>query len=81
MDARRRADLALGLVRRSVGEWLWGVAWLAAVALVTWIVWQSFPDAPEAIKTSEIKGHVFSGYAVTMLAMTAIALVIAAVSR
>lgn len=60
----------------TLGEWLWGVAWLAAVALVTWIAWQAVPESPELIRTADVKHYVFAGYAVGVLSLAVIAVVV-----
>src|SRR5262249_24599751 len=31
------------------GEWLWGVAWLGALALAGWICWHAFGTPPEML--------------------------------
>src|SRR6202042_1317548 len=53
------------------GEWLWGVSWLLAVGLTSWILWQALGTPPEALAPTdpaaraEIKRFLFVGYAVT----------------
>ncbi|MCC6420101.1 MAG: hypothetical protein IT429_17845 [Gemmataceae bacterium] len=62
----------------SAGEWLWGVAWLGAVVLTGWIIWQyAAPTSlPEGMQSATFKGRVFVGYSLAMLALAAVALVI-----
>jgi hypothetical protein len=57
-------------------EWLWGVAWLGAVALTVWIAWQFWGTPPEFLTPASFKGTAFVGYALAMLAMGAVGIVI-----
>lgn len=59
----------------TAGEWLWGVAWLGALALTVWIAWQYWGAPPEILQPETFKGRVFVGYAVATLALAAVALV------
>ncbi len=59
----------------SPAEWLWGVAWLASLALVVWVVWQTFPDAPKEVR-EDARQPVLVGYAVALLALAAVALLL-----
>jgi hypothetical protein len=58
----------------TVGEWLWGVAWLGAVLLTAWVAWQAWGTPPEFLSPETFKGRVFVGYAVATLAFAAVAL-------
>jgi hypothetical protein len=55
----------------TVGEWLWFVAWLGALLLTTWVAWQHWGTPPEYLS----KGHIWVGYAVSVLALAAVALI------
>jgi hypothetical protein len=61
----------------TAGEWLWGVAWLGAVALtVVWIVWL-VSDRPTAfLGLEDFKKQLFVGYAIASLALASFALLI-----
>jgi hypothetical protein len=58
----------------TLGEWLWFVAWLGAIGLTVWIVWQYLGTPPDFLKPETFKGRAFVGYAVTMLALAVVAL-------
>jgi hypothetical protein len=60
----------------TLGEWLWGVAWLATVALVAWIVCHYYLEMPSNLNLDEVRRWVFLGYTVTTLALAAIALLL-----
>jgi hypothetical protein len=63
----------------SAGEWLWGVAWLGAVLLTIWIVWQAWGTPFEFLdprRTPECKKAIFVGYVVGSLALAAFGLLI-----
>jgi hypothetical protein len=60
----------------SVGEWLWGVAWLLAVALTTWIVWNYVGSPPEILVSDSFKRSLVAGYALAVLSLGAIALLL-----
>jgi hypothetical protein len=60
----------------TAGEWLWGVAWLGAVAFIAWIVWQYWGTPPEPLRPASFKQHVFVGYAVGVLALAALGILI-----
>lgn len=60
----------------TAGEWLLGVAWLAAVTLTGWICWQAWGTPPEAFQPENFAKHVFVGYAVGVLALASFALII-----
>ncbi len=59
----------------TLGEWLWFVAWLGAIVLTGWIMWQYLGTPPEFLNPKPI----FVGYAVTVLALAAMALLTALV--
>jgi hypothetical protein len=63
----------------SSGEWLWGLAWLAVLPLVAWLIWQRWDTPPEPLDPATIKHSVFVGYAVGALALGSLALLIALV--
>ena len=60
----------------SAGEWLWGVAWLGAVVLTTWIAWQAWGTPPEFLRPENCKVQIFVGYVVGTMALTGFALLI-----
>jgi len=64
----------------TAGEWLWGVAWLGALALTVWIAWQHWGAPPEILRPSTFKVHVFVGYAVGVLALAGVAVLIGIVN-
>jgi hypothetical protein len=58
------------------GEWLWGVAWLLAVALTTWIVWKYGGSPPEVVVSDDFKRYVVVGYILAVLSLGVIALLL-----
>jgi hypothetical protein len=58
----------------TAGEWLWGLTWLGAVLLTTWILWQGLGSVPEFLSPEKVKKGIFVGYAVGVLALGAVAL-------
>ncbi len=60
----------------TAGEWLWGVAWVAAVTLTAWIAWQFWGTPPEFLQPTNFKVKVFVGYSIAALALAGIALLI-----
>jgi len=58
------------------GEWLWGVAWLLAVVLTTWIVWHYAGSPPEILVSDSFKRHLIVGYALAVLSLGLIALLL-----
>jgi hypothetical protein len=60
----------------TAAEWLWGVAWLGAVALAAWICWQHWGTPPEFLAPASFKGPAYVGYAVAMLALGAVGLLL-----
>jgi hypothetical protein len=69
----------------TLGEWLWGVAWLGAVSLVVWITCLALASATEGVFTpevrnaafsAEVKAAVFTGYAIGALTLAAVALLL-----
>jgi hypothetical protein len=60
----------------SAGEWLWGVAWLAAVLFTVWLVWQALGTPPEFLSRETFRKYAPLGYAIGILALAAVALVI-----
>ena len=63
----------------SSGEWLWGLAWLAVLPLVAWLIWQRWDTLPELLDPATIKDSVFAGYTVGVLGLGSVALLIALV--
>jgi len=59
------------------GEWLWGVAWLLAVALTAWIVWNYGGSPPELLASDAFKRYLIAGYALAVVSLGAIALLLA----
>ncbi len=58
----------------SSGEWLWALAWLAALPLVALIIWQHFGGTlPERMEPTAIKRWIYLGYAVGVLALGSLA--------
>jgi hypothetical protein len=55
----------------SVGEWLGFVAWVGALLLTAWVAWHHWGTPPEFLS----KSNVWVGYAVTVLALAAGALI------
>jgi len=55
----------------SVGEWLWFVAWVGAALLTVWVAWHHWGTPPEFLS----KSNIWVGYAVTVLALAAVALI------
>jgi hypothetical protein len=55
----------------TVGEWLWFVSWLGALLLTAWVAWHHWGTPPEFLR----KSNVWVGYAVTVLALAAVALI------
>ncbi|HYT88015.1 MAG TPA: hypothetical protein VEL76_04790 [Gemmataceae bacterium] len=62
----------------SAGEWLWGVAWLGAVLLSVWIVWQRWgPNSlPGFLDPENCRRTIFVSYVVGSMALAAVALLI-----
>lgn len=60
----------------ALGEWLWGLAWLVSLFLAIWIFWKATGDAPEALTTKDFKQTLFTGYALYLLAMGAVAFLV-----
>ncbi len=60
----------------SAGEWVWGVAWLGSVALVTWICWHYFGTLPEFLQPGSFKKTVVFVYVLYVLTLAGIAAVI-----
>jgi hypothetical protein len=60
----------------TVGEWLWGVAWLLAVALTSWIVWNYAGSPPEILGSDSFKRSLVVGYALSVLSLGAVALML-----
>ncbi len=68
----------------TVGEWLWWVTWLAAVALaglivLAWFTWQRGTNIPTFFEPEKFKYGLFVGYAIGTLALAALALLIGVV--
>jgi hypothetical protein len=63
----------------TIGEWLWGVAWLLALALTAWIAWKFWGSPPEMLVSAAIKKHVIVGYILAVLSLGGIALLLALV--
>jgi hypothetical protein len=68
----------------TVGEWLWWVTWVAALAFVglivlAWVVWQRGGTMPAAFEPETFKYRLFVGYAVGTLSLAAVALLIGVV--
>lgn len=55
----------------TLGEWLWGVAWLANVFFAIWFFWYGFGGMPSAVQN--IKQQVIISYLLFSLAMAVIA--------
>jgi hypothetical protein len=56
------------------GEWLWGLAWLLAVALTTWVAWKYWGSPPEVLVSESFQRHIVAGYALAVLSLGVIAL-------
>jgi hypothetical protein len=57
----------------SAGEWLWGVAWLAAVLLTAFILWLSSGEPPEFLKHGDYRPqHIWTIILVPTLAGIAV---------
>ena len=57
----------------SAGEWLWGLAWMADLVVIGWIVWQAFGTPPD------VKRAMITGYIIFVATAAALAVVIALV--
>jgi hypothetical protein len=57
-------------------EWLWGLAWLGALALTGWVAWQHWGTPPEFLSRANFKEYVLVGYAVAMISLAVIAMLI-----
>jgi hypothetical protein len=60
----------------SAGEWLWGLAWLFAVALCGWVAWKYWGSPPEVLVSESFQRYVIVGYALAVLSLGAIALLV-----
>lgn len=58
------------------GEWLLGLAWLGAVAMLVWVAWKASGTAPEALTADGFKQVVVLVYVLFMLSMGAVGLVL-----
>ncbi|MFO0967437.1 MAG: hypothetical protein U0793_17900 [Gemmataceae bacterium] len=57
----------------SLGEWLWGLAWLVSLFVTAWILWKASGPAPEGLFGEDFKKAFFVGYTIYLLAMGAVA--------
>jgi hypothetical protein len=60
----------------TLGEWLWGVAWLLVLVLTAWIVWMHTGRAPEFVASHAFRRNVVVGYALAALSLGVIAVLI-----
>jgi hypothetical protein len=60
----------------TVGEWLWGLAWLGALFLTAWIVWKGLGTAPGFLGTPDFQKGVIVGYIIFTLSMAVIAFLV-----
>jgi hypothetical protein len=60
----------------TIGEWLWGVAWLLVLALTTWIVWKYWGNPPEMLVSDSFQKHMILGYILGVLSLGGIALLL-----
>jgi hypothetical protein len=63
----------------SAGEWLWGLAWLADLALTAWIAWQALGAPPEFLVAPGFRRGVLIGYVISVLALAVICVILALV--
>lgn len=54
----------------SAAEWLWGLAWLADLVVIGWILWQAFGTPPD------VKRAMITGYIIFVATAAALALAI-----
>ena len=57
----------------SMGEWLWGIAWMADLVVIGWLAWQAFGSPPD------VKRAMITGYIIFIATAAALALLIALV--
>lgn len=60
----------------SAGEWLIGLAWLAALAFAGWCIGKGTGSLPEFLTDDDFKRYAVLGYILFMVSMGALALVI-----
>lgn len=60
----------------TMGEWLLGLAWLAALVFTGWCVGKGTGNLPEFLTGADFKRHAVTGYIIFMFSMGALALVI-----
>jgi len=60
----------------TMGEWLLGLAWLAALVFTGWCVGKGTGSLPELVTDADFKRHAVTGYVIFMFSMGALALVI-----
>jgi hypothetical protein len=60
----------------TVGEWLWGLAWLATLLLSGWIAWKTLGTLPEFLSGRGFHKGVVVGYSIFVLATAVIAAIV-----
>lgn len=66
--------------KMALGEWLWGFAWLVSLVMALWIFWMASGSAPESLTTDGFRETLITGYALYLLAMSAVAFLVWLVS-
>jgi hypothetical protein len=60
----------------TVGEWLWGLAWLVTLFLAGWIAWKALGTLPEFLAGRGFQKGVVVGYLIFVLSMAVIAAIV-----
>ena len=60
----------------TIGEWLWGLAWLVALFLTVWILWKGLGTAPGFLGTADFQKNVIVGYIIFAVSLAVIAVIV-----
>src|SRR5262249_10523895 len=57
----------------TLGEWLWGLAWLGSLFMTVWILWKGLGSLPSFMSEPGFMNAVMIGYIVFVLSMGVLA--------